>query len=57
MPLPVSFWIETALLAVSAIVLWMTVAAVKRDQMQRRPQALQTLAIANRRRPTRRAAP
>jgi hypothetical protein len=54
LPLPMTFWIETALLAASAIALWVVVFAIKRAQHRRNYHIWQGTAAPARRRPWRR---
>ena len=56
-PLPVSFWFETAMLAASGVVLWLAVAAIKREQNRRHDHIRQERALLPGRRTARRYAP
>jgi hypothetical protein len=52
--LPATFWIETVLLAASAIVLWLVVFAIKRAQQRRNYHVWQGSAVPARHRSARR---
>lgn len=52
-PLPATFWLETALLAVSVLTLWLVVSAMKRAQRRRKYHAWYRPPVPTRRRASR----